>query len=308
MSGVRWRDQLRQAADGIVARPSRLALTTIGIALGLAALVATLGIATTASAQVSSRFDAIAATQVAVQPQESRSPTAIVGEPPTLPVDAAERVRGTIREQAFDGEFFVDNAVRKDDKLEVTRNRTEVCQYYAFFFDVATRETHGPLWTLLREQFGPKRDTAKVYPEIHVTNHFIGNQLRLELLSRDGWGQQVLDESVDYNLYMADRTGTLWEHVGDYASCNHGFASHVAHVLYRDVLGVAKVDAVNRKVRLRFGEVAPEWCEGRIPTPAGPVTVRWWKAEGKLFYRADVPAGFVIEAQNLTARELVRRP
>lgn len=92
--GVRWGDQVRQAADGIVARPSRLVLTTLGIALGLAALVATLGIATTASAQVSSRFDAIAATQVAVQPQESRAPTAVAGDPPTLPVDAAERVRG----------------------------------------------------------------------------------------------------------------------------------------------------------------------------------------------------------------------
>ena len=27
---------------------------------------------------------------------------------------------------------------------------------------------------------------------------------------------------------MAQKTGTLWENDGDYASCNHGFASHVA--------------------------------------------------------------------------------
>lgn len=92
--GVRWRDQIHQAVDGVVARPSRLVLTTLGIALGLAALVATLGIATTASAQVSSRFDAIAATQVAVQPEGANAPGAVAGDPPTLPIDAADRVRG----------------------------------------------------------------------------------------------------------------------------------------------------------------------------------------------------------------------
>ena len=27
--------------------------------------------------------------------------------------------------------------------------------------------------------------------------------------------------------YMEEKTGTLWENDGDYASCNHGFSSHV---------------------------------------------------------------------------------
>ncbi len=62
--------------------------------------------------------------------------------------------------------------------------------------------------------------------------------LRMELLSRDGRSQQILDESIAYLLYMAERTGTLWENVGAEASCNHGFASHIVHTLYRDVLGV----------------------------------------------------------------------
>lgn len=89
---MRARDQFREAIDGVVARPSRLLLTTLGIALGLASLVATLGIATTAAAQVSSRFDAIAATQVAVQPRDDETPGA--DEVTGLPVDAADRVAG----------------------------------------------------------------------------------------------------------------------------------------------------------------------------------------------------------------------
>src|SRR5690606_29121948 len=46
-------------------------------------------------------------------------------------LNRAKAVRETIRKQSFDGEFFVDNAVRKDGKLEVTGNHSEVCQYYA---------------------------------------------------------------------------------------------------------------------------------------------------------------------------------
>jgi putative ABC transport system permease protein len=92
--GVRWAAQAGQAATGVLARPGRLVLTTLGIALGLASLVATLGLATTAAAQVSSRFDAVAATQVAVAPADSGDED---GPPPVpLPDDAAERVTALV--------------------------------------------------------------------------------------------------------------------------------------------------------------------------------------------------------------------
>lgn len=223
-------------------------------------------------------------------------------------VEKADRIREAIRRQAFDGEFFVDNAIRRNGKLEVTRNRTEVCQYYAFFFDAATPKTHEKLWNLLRTQFGPGRQATGKYPEICKTNQFPGNFLRLELLSREGLCQQVLDESVDYNLYMADRTGTLWENDGDYASCNHGFASHVAHILFRDVLGVYRVDAVERVVTLRFADLKIDWCEGRVPTAGGAINLRWWKDGDKLVYKIDTPAGFKVEVRNISGRPLVRRP
>ena len=70
-------------------------------------------------------------------------------------VKKAEKLRETIRKQSFDGQFFVDNAVRKDGKLQVTKNRTEVCQYFAFFFDVASFETQPELWKKLQSAFGP---------------------------------------------------------------------------------------------------------------------------------------------------------
>jgi alpha-L-rhamnosidase len=222
--------------------------------------------------------------------------------------DDAERIRETIRRQSYDGAFFVDNAKRVNGKLQVTTNRTEVCQYFAFFFDVAKPETHAELWQKLVKDFGPQRKQTKAFPQVHPANAFIGNVLRLELLSRYGRCQQLLDESVAYQLYMADRTGTLWENDGAYASCNHGFASHGGvHVLYRDVLGIQQVDTVNKSVSIRFTESPLEWCEGRIPTADGPVELRWRKEDGKRIYQIAVPAGYSIQTENRSTLPAVQR-
>ena len=71
------------------------------------------------------------------------------------------------------------------------------------------------------------------YPEIHPSNAFIGNFLRLELLCKNGYNAQLLEEIKGYFLYMAERTGTIWEHKDTYASYNHGFASYVAELIYK---------------------------------------------------------------------------
>ncbi|RJP19074.1 MAG: hypothetical protein C4527_28100 [Candidatus Omnitrophota bacterium] len=223
-------------------------------------------------------------------------------------LEQADCIRETIRKQSFDGEFFVDNAVREKGELKPTRNRTEVCQYFAFFFDIANPTTHETLWNNLATQFGPKRKQTKAFTEIHEANAFIGNVLRLEILSRYGRCQQILDESIDYNLYMAERTGTLWENVGAYASCNHGFASHIVHTLYRDVLGLYRIDSVHKKIKIRLTDLAMDWCEGSLPIGDGRISMQWWKEEGKFVYRMDVPADYQIEVENLCNGEVVRKP
>ncbi len=218
---------------------------------------------------------------------------------PALGRDAA-RVRDAVRRQSFDGEFFVDNAVRAPGgALRATTNRTEVCQDFAFFFDVATPESHPALWRTLLDEFGPRRRETEAHPEVHPANAFIGNVLRLELLSRAGRTRQLLDESVAYQLYMADRTGTLWENDGAYASCNHGFASHGGvRALYRDVLGIAGVDRVRKTVAVRLTDSGLERCEGSVPTADGPVSLRWRRDGATLRYRIAVPAGWTASVAN----------
>ena len=219
-------------------------------------------------------------------------------------INQAEHIRNIIRRQSFDGKFFVDNAVRKDGRLQVTQNRTEVCQYFAFFFDIATPQTHEELWDKLLHQFGPERQQTKAFPEIHPANAFVGNYLRSELLSRYGNQGQIKKEIVDFFLYMAEQTGTLWENVGASASCDHGFASHVAHSLYRDVLGVYAIDYQKKTIHLRIADVGLDWCEGRLLTPQGPVMIKWWKDGNQAMYRAEIPAGYVLETDNLTGNDL----
>jgi alpha-L-rhamnosidase len=220
----------------------------------------------------------------------------------------ADAIRSTIRRQAYDGTWFVDNAIRKSDgKLSVSRNHTEVCQYYAFYFGVASPKTYPALWQTLRDKFGPKRATSHLFPDVAQANSFIGNMLRIELLSREGLSQQILDESRDYLLYMADRTGTLWENVGDYASCNHGFASHVVHTLYRDVLGAREIDRVNKRLKLRFAPVSLDWCEGMIPTPDGPITLKWRMSSSGITYACRAPKGYKVEVENATGLAMTQK-
>jgi macrolide transport system ATP-binding/permease protein len=88
-SGMWARDLLLEAFAGIFARPGRMVLTILGTMIGLAALVATLGLSRTASNQIISRFDALAATEITVS-----SLPAEEGETPNaLPWDASERIQ-----------------------------------------------------------------------------------------------------------------------------------------------------------------------------------------------------------------------
>jgi alpha-L-rhamnosidase len=216
----------------------------------------------------------------------------------------AKRVREMIRRQSFDGHFFVDNAVRHNGNLEVTHNHSEVCQYFAFFTGTASPESHPELWRTLKEQFGPHRQDTKAFAEIAPANAFVGNVLRLELLSKQGLSRQMLEESVSYYLYMAERTGTLWEDISPTASCNHGFASHIVHMLYRNVLGLWSVDAVNKLVHIRLADVPLSSCAGGVPTAHGMVELSWKTQGDAIEYQVRTPDGFQVQVENLSGKKL----
>ena len=222
-------------------------------------------------------------------------------------LNKAEKVKQTILEQSFNGEFFVDNAVLSENgELVVTENTTEVCQYYAFFFNIATPETHPDLWEKLTTEFGPNRDDTKTYPDVFRANAFIGNYLRMDILSRYGLQSQLLNEVQDYFYYMAERTGTLWENMSAHASCNHGFASYLGHILYRDVLGISNIDYLEKEVTIRFADIGLDECSGSVPVDDEVIELQWKHADNQIYYTLNIPENFSVKVENLTSFELVK--
>ncbi|WP_298653369.1 hypothetical protein [uncultured Proteiniphilum sp.] len=217
----------------------------------------------------------------------------------------ADEIRETVFRQSYNGEFFVDNAVREDGKLKITGNTTEVCQYYAFFFNVATPESHPALWKKIVDEFGPNRDDAVTYPGVFRANAFIGNYLRMDILSRHNLQGQLIMEIQDYFYSMADQTGTLWEHMQNFASCNHGFASYVGHVLYRDVLGIKEIDYVNKNITVRFTDLALEQCNGSIPVGDEVINLEWIRSNNTIRYALQVPTGYSIHIENASSAQLI---
>jgi ABC-type antimicrobial peptide transport system permease subunit len=81
---------MAEALASLLARPGRAVLTALGTVLGVAALVATLGLSKTAGNQIVGRFDELAATDIVVTPKAGRA--GAPGASDVIPWDAEARV------------------------------------------------------------------------------------------------------------------------------------------------------------------------------------------------------------------------
>lgn len=84
-------DLVSEALAGVFSRPARTALTVAGTVIGIAALVATIGLSKTAGNRIVGRFDLLAATQVLVEPATQGFLGNQAGG--RLPLDSEDRVR-----------------------------------------------------------------------------------------------------------------------------------------------------------------------------------------------------------------------
>lgn len=82
------RDLFEECVASLLARPGRAVLTVLGTVVGVAALVATMGLSKTAGHQIVGRFDELAATDIVVTPK-SRTPGVSFN---VLPWDAETRL------------------------------------------------------------------------------------------------------------------------------------------------------------------------------------------------------------------------
>ena len=153
-----------------------------------------------------------------------------VGELYDIPefLEKAAHVRKKAAELSFDGEVFIDNAVRGEDGvLRNTRNSSEAGQYYAMLFgelDLADPR-YTKLMAHLENSFADFDTTGRGFVPV---NAFIGLYLRIWLLMRLGKRELLKKDLKNFFGGMVAATGTLWEYKQKKGSYDHGFASFSA--------------------------------------------------------------------------------
>ncbi len=165
---------------------------------------------------------------------------------------SAKRIKDSILEHAWNNRYFVDQSTRADNKLQQSAICSETCQYHAFYFGIATIETHPELWEYLCDNWGPLRgihtvfsNTSNQYELIYEegitpksddkdlvpAELLFGLMLRFELLIKYGEMGNAIAEIKHVFGNMAKITGSLWEHNSSRSSLNHGFASAACRYL-----------------------------------------------------------------------------
>ncbi len=205
-------------------------------------------------------------------------------------------IKKHIVDQSFNGIFFIDNAVRDENgKLMVTDNKSEVCQYYALFFDIAVIDDNrfDELRNTVVNIFGPDRKQMGILPDVAYANAFIGNYLRMMLLLRWGFNDQAIREVKEYFNHMANTSGTLWEHDSISGSLNHGFASFAGVVIIKSMLGIREIDTKKKRIIVDFNNIYHS-ASGKIGVSNGNLFIKHKIVDEKIQTTCMVPDDMIL--------------
>lgn len=140
----------------------------------------------------------------------------------------SELVRKKTAELSFNGEVFVDHAIKNADGTHTNQKHiSEACQYYAILYGGI--DINAPKYEKLKEyvindfgNFDPKEN------QFCPKNAFIGLYLRMNVLMNMKDSALLAKNLETFCLHMSRITGTLWEYKNGGGSLDHGFASYVA--------------------------------------------------------------------------------
>ena len=146
---------------------------------------------------------------------------------PTL-CKKAEKIRKKAIARSFNGEVFLDHAIRNEDGSYTNQKHiSEACQYYAILYgDV---DIDDPKYAKLKQYVIDNFSSFdKGDNEFCGINAFIGLYLRMNVLMNMGDCELLAKNVESFCLNMSRTTGTLWEYKECKGSLDHGFASYLA--------------------------------------------------------------------------------
>ena len=105
-------DLLRLSARGLTVRPGRTALSALGIAIGITALVGVLGLSESSRADLRAQLDALGTNLLTVSPGQG-----VLGDEGTLPDESVAMIARIPTVTAASAVREVDATVRRTDKV-----------------------------------------------------------------------------------------------------------------------------------------------------------------------------------------------
>lgn len=199
-------------------------------------------------------------------------------------------MKETIIRQSWKNGYFYDQALRKDGRPVLTEGVSEACQYYAVhFLELREDARFADFIRKMISRFSGT-DTAD---GVFGAAVFIGKYLRMRILSDMHLTPVILEECRNLFLPMMRRTGTLWENLNERGSCCHGFASYLAVLFYKNILG-AEADTVRRIVHLHPVRCDIGRIEADLPAEEGAVHIRAEISSAGARYHITAPRGYRI--------------
>ena len=105
-------DRLRLGALGLTSRKGRAALSALGVAIGITAMVAVLGLSESSRADLNDQLDALGTNLLVVQPGQD-----MMGEDATLPDSSVDMIARVPTVEATAATYAVDATVQKSDRV-----------------------------------------------------------------------------------------------------------------------------------------------------------------------------------------------
>lgn len=193
----------------------------------------------------------------------------------------AEKLKKNILRFAYNGKYFCDQLIRENDRLKLTENYTETCQYYAFYFDVADNKNFARLYDTMFSKLGFSGNERKS-GDLHPANAFIGKYLCMLYLTKRGRIHLHIDEIKSYLKKMSDRSQTLWELDQSTSSCCHGFAAVVGNVIATATVGFLYVDETEKSVVLWDTFDSRNKSSIEIPFSEGLIKIKCYKEKREI--------------------------